>query len=70
MFCFAEPHCHTSATEIEKVQPDLDNKEVATWPSLDLIETLLYLADNQRIAPLHAESAVQSQTATSKEDDN
>jgi hypothetical protein len=28
------------------VQPDLDNKEVATWRSLDLIETLLYLADN------------------------
>lgn len=46
VFCFAEQQCHTSATEILKVQPDLDNKEVATWRSLDLIETLLYLADN------------------------
>jgi len=46
VFCFAEQQCHTSATEILKVQPDLDNKDVATWRSLDLIETLLYLADN------------------------
>ena len=46
VFCFAEQQCHTSATEILKVQPDLETKEVATWRSLDLIETLLYLADN------------------------
>jgi len=46
VFCFAEQQCHSSATEILKVQPDLDNKEIATWRSLDLIETLLYLADN------------------------
>ena len=46
VFCFAEQQCHSSATEILKVQPDLDNKDVATWRSLDLIETLLYLADN------------------------
>jgi CCR4-NOT transcription complex subunit 1 len=45
VFCFAEQQCHTSATKILKVQPDLDNKEVATWGSLDLIGTLLYLAD-------------------------
>ena len=46
IFCFAEQQCHTSATEILKVQPDLENKEILTWRSLDLIETLLYLADN------------------------
>jgi CCR4-NOT transcription complex subunit 1 len=46
VFCFAEQQCHSSATEILKVQPDLDNKDIATWRSLDLIETLLYLADN------------------------
>ena len=45
VFCFAEQQCHTSATKILKVQPDLDNKEVATWGSFDLIGTLLYLAD-------------------------
>ena len=46
VFCFAEQQCHSSATEILKVQPDLENKDIATWRSLDLIETLLYLADN------------------------
>ena len=46
IFCFAEQTCHTSATEILKVQPDLENKEILTWRSLDLIETLLYMADN------------------------
>ena len=46
VFCFAEQQCHSSATEILKVQPDLENKEIATWRSLDLIETLLYLADS------------------------
>ena len=46
LFCFAEQTCHSSATEILKVQPDIENKEIATWRSLDLIETLLYLADN------------------------
>lgn len=28
VYCFAEQQCHASATEILKVQPDLDNKEV------------------------------------------
>ena len=45
-FCLADLQCKTSATEILKVQPDLDNKEVATLRSLNKIETLLYLADN------------------------
>ena len=29
-----------------QVQPDLENKEIATWRSFDLIETLLFLADS------------------------
>ena len=28
-----------------QASPDFSNKEIATWRSLDLIETLLYLAD-------------------------
>ena len=46
MLCFAEMQCQTSATEILKVQPDHDNKDVATGCSHDLTETLLYLAGN------------------------
>ena len=46
VFCFAEQQFHHSATDILKTSPDFSNKEVATWRSLDLIETLLYLADN------------------------
>ena len=29
-----------------QVQPDLENMEIPTWRSLDLIEILLYLADS------------------------
>jgi len=46
IICFAEHQFHTSATEILKVTPDFSNKEIATWRSLDLIETLLHLADS------------------------
>ena len=34
VFCFAEQQCHSSATEILKVQPDLDNKEVSRSPAV------------------------------------
>lgn len=33
------------AVDILKAPPESDNKEITTWRSLDLVETLLYLSD-------------------------
>ncbi|XP_063168949.1 CCR4-NOT transcription complex subunit 1 isoform X3 [Candoia aspera] len=45
IFCFADYPCHTVATDILKAPPEEDNREIATWKSLDLIESLLRLAE-------------------------
>ncbi|XP_054553055.1 CCR4-NOT transcription complex subunit 1 isoform X8 [Talpa occidentalis] len=45
IFCFADFPCHTVATDILKAPPEDDNREIATWKSLDLIESLLRLAE-------------------------
>uniref|UniRef100_A0A8B9I2A2 CCR4-NOT transcription complex subunit 1 n=2 Tax=Anser TaxID=8842 RepID=A0A8B9I2A2_9AVES len=45
IFCFADYACHTVATDILKAPPEDDNREIATWKSLDLIESLLRLAE-------------------------
>uniref|UniRef100_A0A0K8RX22 CCR4-NOT transcription complex subunit 1 n=1 Tax=Crotalus horridus TaxID=35024 RepID=A0A0K8RX22_CROHD len=45
IFCFADYPCHTVSTEILKAPPEDDNREIATWKSLDLIESLLRLAE-------------------------
>ncbi len=45
VFCFADYPCHTVVIDILKTQPEEDNREVATWKSLDLVETLLKLAE-------------------------
>ncbi|XP_032743936.1 CCR4-NOT transcription complex subunit 1 isoform X9 [Rattus rattus] len=45
VFCFADYPCHTVATDILKAPPEDDNREIATWKSLDLIESLLRLAE-------------------------
>ncbi|XP_033929607.1 CCR4-NOT transcription complex subunit 1-like isoform X10 [Melopsittacus undulatus] len=45
IFCFANYPCHTVATDILKAPPEDDNREIATWKSLDLIESLLRLAE-------------------------
>ncbi|XP_066098484.1 CCR4-NOT transcription complex subunit 1 isoform X6 [Saccopteryx bilineata] len=45
IFCFADYPCHTVATDILKAPPEDDNREIATWKSLDLIESLLRLAE-------------------------
>ncbi|XP_037672116.1 CCR4-NOT transcription complex subunit 1 isoform X6 [Choloepus didactylus] len=45
IFCFADYPCHSVATDILKAPPEDDNREIATWKSLDLIESLLRLAE-------------------------
>ncbi|CAH2323826.1 CCR4-NOT transcription complex subunit 1 isoform X9 [Pelobates cultripes] len=45
IFCFADYPCHAVATDILKAPPEDDNREIATWQSLDLIESLLRLAE-------------------------
>ncbi|XP_033897529.2 CCR4-NOT transcription complex subunit 1 isoform X2 [Acipenser ruthenus] len=45
IFCFADYPCHTVATDMLKAPPEDDNREIATWKSLDLIESLLRLSE-------------------------
>ncbi|XP_041077409.1 CCR4-NOT transcription complex subunit 1-like isoform X2 [Polyodon spathula] len=45
IFCFADYPCHTVAIDILKAPPEDDNREIATWKSLDLIESLLRLSE-------------------------
>ncbi|XP_064193447.1 CCR4-NOT transcription complex subunit 1 isoform X4 [Anguilla rostrata] len=45
MFCFADYPCHTVAIDILKAPPEDDNREIATWKSLDLVESLLRLSE-------------------------
>ncbi|XP_015134599.1 CCR4-NOT transcription complex subunit 1 isoform X7 [Gallus gallus] len=45
IFCFADYPCHAVTTDILKAPPEDDNREIATWKSLDLIESLLRLAE-------------------------
>ncbi|KAL5022887.1 hypothetical protein ScPMuIL_002042 [Solemya velum] len=45
VFCFADYQCHSVVIEILKAAPDEDKRDIATWKSLDLVETLLRLSD-------------------------
>ncbi|XP_064089393.1 CCR4-NOT transcription complex subunit 1-like [Macrobrachium nipponense] len=45
IFCFTEYPCVLVATDCLKSLPDLENKEIATWRSMQLLETLLYLGE-------------------------
>uniref|UniRef100_A0A673Y1V1 CCR4-NOT transcription complex subunit 1 n=1 Tax=Salmo trutta TaxID=8032 RepID=A0A673Y1V1_SALTR len=45
VFCFADYPCHTVAIDILKAPPEDDNREIATWWSLDLVESLLRLSE-------------------------
>ncbi|XP_070254777.1 CCR4-NOT transcription complex subunit 1 isoform X4 [Myotis yumanensis] len=45
IFCFADYPCHTVVIDILKAPPEDDNREIATWKSLDLVESLLRLAE-------------------------
>ncbi|KAK3085676.1 hypothetical protein FSP39_006989 [Pinctada imbricata] len=46
VFCFADYPCHTVVIDILKSAPDDDNRDIATWKSLDLVETLLRLSES------------------------
>ncbi len=46
VFSFAEHAHHKVATELLKVQPEIDQSELASWKSLELLDTLLHLADS------------------------
>ncbi|XP_013418035.1 CCR4-NOT transcription complex subunit 1 [Lingula anatina] len=45
VFCFADYPCHPVVIDILKTPPDDENREIATWKSLDLVEVLLKLSD-------------------------
>ncbi|XP_067356607.1 CCR4-NOT transcription complex subunit 1 isoform X5 [Channa argus] len=45
VFCFADYPCHTVAIDILKAPPEDDNREIATWKSLDLVESMLRLSE-------------------------
>jgi len=48
IFNFAEHQCHKVAVEVLKVHPEgmVDGNELASWKSLELLDTLLNLANN------------------------
>ncbi|XP_042855455.1 CCR4-NOT transcription complex subunit 1-like isoform X4 [Penaeus japonicus] len=50
IFCLTDFPCHLVSTDSLKTLPELDNKEVATWKSVQLIDTLLYLGENHYTA--------------------
>ncbi|KAL1130932.1 hypothetical protein AAG570_012173 [Ranatra chinensis] len=45
IFCFADYPYHSVSIDILKALPETENKEIASWRSLDLIGTLIYLAE-------------------------
>ncbi|TSS60382.1 CCR4-NOT transcription complex subunit 1 [Bagarius yarrelli] len=45
VFCFADYPCHAVVIDILKAPPEDDNREIATWKSLDLVESLLRLSE-------------------------
>lgn len=45
IFCFADHPFQSSRVEILKSPPPEDNKEIASWRSLQLIDTVLYFAE-------------------------
>lgn len=45
VFCIADYQCKRTATEILKAQPEDDNRLIASWRSLSLIEILLMISD-------------------------
>lgn len=45
IFCFADYPCHSVAVDNLKAPPEDDNRDIATWKSLNLTETLLRLAE-------------------------
>ncbi|XP_066569700.1 CCR4-NOT transcription complex subunit 1 isoform X13 [Amia ocellicauda] len=45
VFCFADYPCHAVAIDILKAPPEDDNREIATWKGLDLVESLLRLSE-------------------------
>ncbi|KAI5617284.1 CCR4-NOT transcription complex subunit 1, partial [Silurus asotus] len=45
VFCFADFSCHAVVIDILKAPPEDDNREIATWKSLDLVESLLRLSE-------------------------
>ncbi|XP_018024179.1 CCR4-NOT transcription complex subunit 1 isoform X2 [Hyalella azteca] len=47
LFCFSDYPCTPVVVEMLKTVPELENKEVATWRSLNLIELLLSLENTQ-----------------------
>lgn len=53
IFCFADYPHHSVAVDTLKAPPEADNKDLACWRSVDLVETLLYLADRGHYAPVH-----------------
>lgn len=52
VYSFAD-HIFTSVSiELLKTPPETDNKEIAQWKSLHLVEVLLYIAENGYYAPV------------------
>ena len=46
IFCIADYPCRRTSTECLKAQPEDDNKLIASWRSLNLLEVLLNLSEN------------------------
>ena len=45
VFNFADHNHHSIAYELLKVPPDMENREIGSWKSLELLDTLLALAE-------------------------
>uniref|UniRef100_A0A3B3REG1 CCR4-NOT transcription complex subunit 1 n=1 Tax=Paramormyrops kingsleyae TaxID=1676925 RepID=A0A3B3REG1_9TELE len=52
VFSFADYPCHTVAIDILKAPPEDDNRDIATWKSLDLVESLLRLSELGQYEPV------------------
>eukprot|EP00057_Strongylocentrotus_purpuratus_P004942 XP_003729814.2 PREDICTED: CCR4-NOT transcription complex subunit 1-like [Strongylocentrotus purpuratus] len=45
IFCFADYPCHPVVIDILKAPPEEENRKIATWKSLELVEVLLKLSE-------------------------
>lgn len=53
LFSFADYIYTTVSVELLKTPPETDNKEIASWKSLHLVDILLYVAENGYFTQVH-----------------
>lgn len=52
LYCFADYVFTSVSIELLKTPPEMDNKEIAAWKSLHLVDVLLYIGDSGLFGPV------------------